>query len=70
MLTFWETKRGVMLADSLIRCLPKLAGKEQRYRTVKDAEELTESIKEIIDKGGEYITHIANKDGFMIIYCV
>ena len=70
MLTFWETRRGTMLADSLIRWLPKLAGREQRYRTVKNAEELTEGIKEIIDKGGEYVTHIANKDGFMIIYRV
>lgn len=70
MLTFWETKRGVMLADSLIRCLPKLTEKEQRYRTVKNAEELTANIKEIIDKGGEYVTHIADKDGFMIIYRV
>ena len=30
MLTFWDTKRGVMLADTRIKYLPKLTKKKQQ----------------------------------------
>lgn len=45
MLTFWDTKRGVQLADTLIKYLPKLANKKQ-YTVLTDKNQL----KEIIDK--------------------
>ena len=51
MLTFWETKRGVMLADTIIKWLPKLARKKKQITEEMKREELKERIDDRIADG-------------------
>ena len=51
MLTFWETKRGVMLADTIIKWLPKLARKKKQISEEIKREELKDRIDERIADG-------------------
>ena len=51
MLTFWETKRGVMLADTIIKWLPKLARKKQQTTEEIKRDELKVRIDERIADG-------------------
>ena len=51
MLTFWETKRGLMLADTIIKWLPKLARKKKQISEEIKREEQKHRIDERIADG-------------------
>ena len=51
MLTFWETKRGVMFADTIIKWLPKLARKKKQTTEEIKRNELKERIDDMIADG-------------------
>lgn len=56
---FWQTIRGVELAETLIRNLPKLTAKKiQRIMTVDNSEDL-EKLQEALKSGERVVTSIS-----------
>lgn len=56
---FWQTIRGVELAETLIRNLPKLTAKKiQRIMTVDNSEDL-EKLQEALKSGERIVTSIS-----------
>ena len=53
MLTFWETRRGMQLADTLIRELPKLTKKKEvvQYAATLKCEDVHEYICRKLETG-------------------
>ena len=72
MFTFWDTVRGVELADTLIRELPKLTKQakiKQATITIGPDEDLAETIKMYIDRGLVYKDRIQTKNGgYLLIF--
>lgn len=72
MLTFWETVKGMELADTLIRELPKLTKRakiKQTTITIEPDEDLVDMIKMYIDQGLIYKDRIQTKDGgYLLIF--
>lgn len=72
MLTFWETVKGMELADTLIRELPKLTERakiKQTTITIGPEEELADAIKMYIDRGLIYKDRIQTKNGgYLLIF--
>ena len=52
-MTFWDTVRGHHLADTLIRCLPKIAKEEKENQKcfVVERKELYEKVESLISEG-------------------
>lgn len=52
-MTFWDTVRGHHLADTLIRCLPKLAKEERENQKcfIVFKKEMYEKIETLISEG-------------------
>lgn len=69
---FWDTVRGVELAETLIRELPKLTKQtkiKQITITIGPDEDLADTIKSYIDLGLIYKDRIQTKDeGYLLIF--
>ena len=57
MLTFWETRRGMQLADTLIRELPKLTKKKEvvQYAATLKCEDVHEYICRKLETGSRFV---------------
>ena len=67
-LSFWDTVRGNELADTLIRNLPKLAGREQICVRCKDVDEAVKIIEKAInEKRARFLAAVPLNDPRLII---
>lgn len=67
-MTFWDTIRGHHLADTLIKCLPKIVNDDGQkvYRASKT--EVYDIIEQLVSKGAIIVTCVDNgSDEILII---
>lgn len=66
-MTFWDTIRGHHLADTLIKCLPKIAHDDEQkvYRTPKT--EVYDIIEQLVSKGATIVTCVDNGSDEILI---
>ena len=67
-LSFWDTVRGCELADTLIRNLPKLTGREQICVRCKDVDEAVKIIEKAInEKRARFLAAVPPNDPRIVI---
>lgn len=69
MLTFWETRRGMQLADTLIRELPKLTKKKEvvQYAATLKCEDVHEYICRKLETGFRFVGVVNTKNGQLTV---
>ena len=69
MLTFWETRRGMQLADTLIRELPKLTKKKEvvQYAATLKCEDVHEYICRKLVTGSRFVGVVNTKNGQLTV---
>ena len=68
-MNFWETIRGVRLADTLIRELPKLTAEKRQYVVnVHGFEDLNDVIRENLEKGNLLVNVISKDEDYIVVF--
>ena len=69
MLTFWETRRGMQLADTLIRELPKMTKKKEvvQYAATLKCEDVHEYICRKLETGSRFVGVVNTKNGQLTV---
>lgn len=68
MMTFWETVRGVRLADTLISCLPKLTEEKKQFTVRVASSEAAAKVEELIAKGKRYVDQIQDGTEVVLVF--
>ena len=67
-LTFWDTVRGMELADTLIRTLPKLTGRKQECISCNGWDEAITIIKSSVNKENKkFVAAVPENDPRLVI---
>lgn len=69
MLTFWETRRGMQFADTLIRELPKLTKKKEvvQYTATLRCADVHAYIRKKLEMGSRFVGVVDTKDGRLTV---
>ena len=68
MMTFWETVRGVRLADTLISCLPKLTEDKKQFTVRLASSEASAKVEELVAKGKKYVDQIQDGTEVVLVF--
>lgn len=73
-MNFWDTIRGTRLADTIIRCLPKIAEEKKQYtkqlrpsqRSFLD--DIESAINKEIKEGSRFVNSVSTEHGVVLVF--